>query len=147
MATGDTEFLRLTLNAAMQHGLQPVRLIHALQNHDEMTYELRHFATAHQNDSFSFRGAELTGGELAVKIRGELIERLTGPAGPYNATFTTNGIASTTATIIAAALGYTDITNLTQGQIEKIKQAHLLACSTHCSPARSRPPAGTSAAR
>ena len=55
MATGDTEFLRLTLNAAMQHGLQPVRLIHALQNHDEMTYELRHFATAHQNDSFSFR--------------------------------------------------------------------------------------------
>ena len=104
MATGDTEFLRLTLNAAMQHGLQPVRLIHALQNHDEMTYELRHFATAHQNDSFSFRGAELTGGELAVKIRGELIERLTGPAGPYNATFTTNGIASTTATIIAAAM-------------------------------------------
>ena len=110
IGTGDTEFLRLTLNAALQHGLQPVRLIHALQNHDEMTYELRHFATAHKDDTFDFRGAELTGGELAAKIRGELIERLTGPAGPYNAIFTTNGIASTTATIIAAALGYTDIT-------------------------------------
>ena len=118
--------MRLTLNAALQHGLQPVRLIHALQNHDEMTYELRHFATAHKDDTFDFRGAELTGGELAAKIRGELIERLTGAAGPYNATFTTNGIASTTATIIAAALGYTDITNLSQGQIERIKQAHLL---------------------
>ena len=126
MATGDTEFLRLTLNAALQHGLQPIRLVHALQNHDEMTYELVHFATGHKDDIFRFRGAELTGGELAVKIRRELTERLTGEGAPYNATFTTNGIASTTATIIAAALGYPDITNLSQEQIEKIKQAHLL---------------------
>jgi trehalose synthase len=126
VATGDTEFLRLMLNAALRHGLQPVRLVHALQNHDEMTYELRHFAAAHRDDVFRFRGCELTGGELATTIRLELIDRLTGPAAPYNATFTTNGIASTTATIVAAALGYTDLTNLSQGQIEKIKQAHLL---------------------
>ena len=126
MATGDTEFLRLTLNTALQHGLQPIRLIHALQNHDEMTYELRHLSTVHQDDTFHFRGAQLTGGELAVKIRSELIDRLTGPAAPYNATFTTNGIASTTATIIAATLGYTDLANLSPEQIEKIKQAHLL---------------------
>jgi len=126
LATADTEFLRLTLNVALQHGLQPVRLVHALQNHDEMTYELVHFAIAHKDDSFRFRGSELTGGELAVKIRKELIERLTGEAAPYNAIFTTNGIASTTATIITAALGYTDITNLSPAQIEKIRQAHLL---------------------
>jgi trehalose synthase len=126
MATGDTEFLRMTLNAALQHGLQPIRLVHALQNHDEMTYELVHFAIGHKDDTFSFRGSELTGGDLAVEIRTELIERLTGEAAPYNATFTTNGISSTTATIIAAALGYTSITNLSQAQIEQIKQAHLL---------------------
>ena len=126
LATGDTEFLRLTLNAALQQGLQPIRLVHALQNHDEMTYELVHFAIGHKDDIFRFRGAELTGGELATQIRTELIERLTGQAAPYNAIFTTNGIASTTATIIAATLGYTDITNLSKGQIEKIKQAHLL---------------------
>jgi trehalose synthase len=126
LVTGDTEFLRLTLNAALQHGLQPVRLVHALQNHDEMTYELVHFAIRHKDDIFRFRGSELTGGELAVSIRKELIERLTGEAAPYNAVFTTNGIASTTATIIAAALGYPDIANLSAAQIEKIKQAHLL---------------------
>ena len=126
LATGDTEFLRLTLNAALRHGLQPVHLVHALQNHDEMTYELVHFAMAHKDDLFRFRGSELTGGELAVRIRTELIERLTGEAAPYNAIFTTNGIASTTATIIAAALGYTGLTGLSQAQIEKIKQAHLL---------------------
>jgi trehalose synthase len=126
LATGDTEFLRLTLNAALRHGLQPVHLVHALQNHDEMTYELVHFAMGHKDDLFRFRGSELTGGELAVRIRTELIERLTGEAARYNAIFTTNGIASTTATIIAAALGYTGLTGLSQAQIEKIKQAHLL---------------------
>ena len=68
IATGDTEFLRLTLKAALQHGLQPIRLVHALQNHDEMTYELVHFATGHKDDIFRFRGSELTGGELAVKF-------------------------------------------------------------------------------
>jgi trehalose synthase len=126
LATGDTEFLRLTLNTALGLDLQPVRLVHALQNHDEMTYELVHFAIGHKDDIFRFRGSELTGGELAVNIRSELIERLTGEAAPYNAIFTTNGIASTTATIIAAALGYTDITNLSQAQIGRIKRAHLL---------------------
>jgi len=126
LATADTEFLRMTLNAGLQHGLQPIRLVHALQNHDEMTYELVHFAIRHKDDIFQFRGFELTGGELAVKIRNELIERLTGEAAPYNAVFTTNGIASTIATIIAGALGYTDLMNLSQVRIEKIKQAHLL---------------------
>jgi trehalose synthase len=126
LATGDTEFLRLTLNSALEYGLQPICLVHALQNHDEMTYELVHFADTHEDDTFDFHGSHLTGGELAVKIRSELIDRLTGKAAPYNAIFTTNGIASTTATVIAAALGYTDLTNLSQRQIEKIKQAHLL---------------------
>jgi trehalose synthase len=91
-----------------------------------MTYELVHFASAHKNDLFSFRGVELPGNELAVTIRRELIEGLTGDAAPYNSIFTTNGIASTMATIIAAALGYTDISELSRRQIEKIKQAHLL---------------------
>ena len=126
LATGDTEFLRLTMNAALQHGLQPIRLVHALQNHDEMTYELVHFAMGHKDDRFRFRGSELTGGELAIQIRNELIERLTGEAAPYNAIFTTNGIASTTATIVAAALGYRDLTDLSPAQIEKIKRGHLL---------------------
>jgi trehalose synthase len=126
LATGDTEFLRLTMNTALTNGLQPVRLVHALQNHDEMTYELVHFSNVHKDDVFSFRDAELTGSELGQRIRAELIERLTGAAAPYNAIFTTNGIASTTATIIAAALGYTNLTKLSEEQIEKIKQAHLL---------------------
>ena len=126
MATGDTEFLRLTLNLGAELGVEPVSLVHALQNHDEMTYELVHFATLHATDTFSYHGAEISGGELAVRIRQDLLDHLTGESGPYNATFTQNGIASTTATIIAASLGFTDLTALTDEQVELIKDAHLL---------------------
>jgi trehalose synthase len=126
LATGDTEFLRLTLNTALRYGLQPISLVHALQNHDELTYELVHFAATHRDDIFHFGGTDLTGAELAIRIRAELTERLTGDAAPYNDIFTTNGIASTTATIVTAALGITDLSELTTQMIEDITQAHLL---------------------
>ncbi|WP_375424601.1 maltose alpha-D-glucosyltransferase [uncultured Friedmanniella sp.] len=126
MATGDTEFLRLTLNLARDMGVEPASLVHALQNHDEMTYELVHFATLHSEDRFHFRGAEVRGGDLATTIRQDLLDHLTGEAGSYNATFTQNGIASTTATIIAASLGYESIENLAPSQIDTILEAHLL---------------------
>ncbi len=126
MATGDTEFLRLTLNLAVQHRVDPASLVHALQNHDEMTYELVHFETLHAKDRFTFRGKDISGHELAVAVRQDLLDHLTGAAAPYNLTFTQNGIASTTATIIAASLGFTSIAKLTAEQTEQIKQAHLL---------------------
>jgi trehalose synthase len=126
VATGDTGFLRLTLNLAVQHGVEPASLVHALQNHDEMTYELVHFETRHARDTFTFHGQELTGHELAVTVRQDLLDHLTGDAAPYNATFTQNGIASTTATVIAASLGLQSISELTAEQVEQIKQAHLL---------------------
>jgi trehalose synthase len=126
LATGDTEFVRLTLNLSKQHRVEPASLVHALQNHDEMTYELVHFETLHARDLFRFRSHELTGHELAATIRQDLLDHLTGDAAPYNATFTQNGIASTTATIIAASLGIRSIAKLSAEQVEQIKQAHLL---------------------
>src|SRR5215211_9128846 len=59
MATADTEFLRLTLNLAREAGIEPASLVHALQNHDEMTYELVHFATLRAADVFDFRCRQL----------------------------------------------------------------------------------------
>jgi trehalose synthase len=126
IATGNTEFVRLTLNLANKHGVEPASLVHALQNHDEMTYELVHFETRHARDMFTLHGQELTGHELAMTVRQELLDHLTGDAAPYNATFTQNGIASTTATIIAASLGLRAISELTPEQVDQIKQAHLL---------------------
>ena len=54
MATADTEFVRLTLNLAREMGVEPASLVHALQNHDEMTYELVHFATLHRDQVFTY---------------------------------------------------------------------------------------------
>ena len=126
LATGDTEFVRLTLELSRKQGVEPASLVHALQNHDEMTYELVHFETLHATDVFTFRSQHLTGHELAVTIRQDLLDHLTGDAAPYNAPFTQNGIASTTATIIAASLGFTSIAKLTPEQVARIKRAHLL---------------------
>ncbi|MGE0820391.1 MAG: maltose alpha-D-glucosyltransferase [Candidatus Nanopelagicales bacterium] len=126
LATGDTEFLRLTLNASLRIGVQPVQLVHALQNHDELTYELVHFESGHRHDRFVFRGRDLSGEQLAAEIRADLVKHLTGDAGPYNALFTTNGIASTTATVVTASLGIVDLKRMTQEQLADVVSAHLL---------------------
>jgi trehalose synthase len=126
LAMQDTEFLRLTLNQSRQFNVAPMSLVHALQNHDELTYELVHFATLHKDDEYTYHGDPILGGALAEKIRAELIEKLTGTAAPYNAIFTTNGIASTTASIIAGSLGVRRLDDIDGEVCERIKQAHLL---------------------
>ncbi len=126
LVTQDTEFLRLTLKLAMEIGVDQASLVHALQNHDELTYELVHFATRHKDDVFELGGSELTGTELTEHVQETLRNALTGENGPYNAVFTTNGIACTTVSVITAALGIKDISALTEEQIETVREAHLL---------------------
>src|SRR4029077_4316383 len=109
LATADTEFLRLTLRTTLELGVDPASLVHALQNHDELTYELVHWSTGHRDDIYTYDGEEVTGEMLGASVRGDLTEKLTGKNAPYNLVFTTNGIACTTATVIAATLGVTDL--------------------------------------
>ncbi len=61
LAIADTEFLRLTLNASLEFGVQPRSLVHALQNHDQLT-DVVHFATRHKNDEYHYRGKDIDGG-------------------------------------------------------------------------------------
>jgi trehalose synthase len=126
LLTGDTEFLRLTLAEAMRIGIDQASLVHALQNHDELTYELVHFASRHANDQYQLGEQRFTGSELAEHIRESLREALTGEAAPYNLIFTTNGIACTTATVIAAALHIENPIEATEEEVRRIAQAHLL---------------------
>jgi trehalose synthase len=124
LATGDTEFLRLTLRTALELGVDPASLVHALQNHDELTYELVHWTG--RDTRYPYRGQEITGAELADSVRHDLCRHLTGRNAPYNLVFTTNGIACTTATVITAALGITDLTTIDEQDLPRIRQAHLL---------------------
>jgi trehalose synthase len=126
LVTGDTEFLRLTMNLSRAIGIDSASLVHAMQNHDELTHELVHFSTRHRDDLFTYRGQELTGCELGERVRADLNEGLTGPGAPYNRRFTQNGIACTTSTVIAATLGIEDLAQLTEAERDEIKQVHLL---------------------
>ena len=128
LATGDTEFLRLTLRESLSLGVDQASLVHALQNHDELTYELVHFATRHAHDLYAFGGEEVAGAVLAETVRQTMRDRLTGDAAPYNATFVQNGIACTTASIITATLGITDLEDLSPDDTRRIMDAHLLLC-------------------
>ena len=124
LATADTEFLRLTLRTTLELGVDPASLVHALQNHDELTYELVHWSTGHRDDVFGYKGEELTGEQIGDSVRRDLSERLTGKAAPYNLVFTTNGIACTSGTVIAATLGITDLDEI--DDIDVIRRSHLL---------------------
>ena len=125
LATGDTEFLRLTLRQSAALGIDSASLVHALQNHDELTYELVHFATVHGAQEYTYRGESVKGADLAEIIRTDLRNVLVGDGTGYNRVFTTNGIACTTVSLIAATLNF-DLDALEPSQLERIKRAHLL---------------------
>lgn len=125
LLTGDTEFLRLIFQLMRQYRIDPGGLIHALQNHDELTMGLAQFGGPHANDPYTFRGAPMTGKELRAAIHAEMYGRLMGDNAPYNLKFG-DGVASTTATVIAASLGIKDISRLSAADIARIKRMHLL---------------------
>ena len=124
LLTGDAEFLRLVFQLMRTYNIDSGRLIHALQNHDELTMGLAHFA-GHAQEPFPFRGGQLTGQQLRELIHKEMYERLIGERAPYNLKFG-DGVASTTATVIAAALGIRDLSALAPAEVEQIKRLHLL---------------------
>lgn len=124
LLTGDAQFLRLVFQLMHRYDIDPGRLIHALQNHDELTMGLAHFA-AHADESFEFRGGKLSGKELRELVHREMYGKLIGERAPYNLKFG-DGVASTTATVAAAALGIRDISALKPAQVDAIRRLHLL---------------------
>ncbi|KTB54989.1 maltose alpha-D-glucosyltransferase [Pseudomonas syringae] len=126
LLTGTTEFLRLMLRQVHAYGIDPASLIHALQNHDELTLELVHFWTLHAHDTFHYQGQTFPGNILREHIREEMYEKLSGEHAPYNLKFVTNGVSCTTASIITAALGIRDLDDITDADIQQIQHIHLL---------------------
>jgi trehalose synthase len=125
LLTGDAGFLRLIHQLMLRSRIDSGGLIHALQNHDELDMGLSQFTGAHAADRYRFRGSERTGQQVCTLIQNEMFERLLGAAAPYNLKFG-DGVASTTATIAAAALGIRDVSTLSAAQISRIERLHLL---------------------
>jgi trehalose synthase len=126
LLTGSAEFLRMMLRTVHEFGIDPASLIHALQNHDELTLELVHFWTAHANDTYTLEGQSWPGSIMREHIRDTMYGKLTGEAAPYNLRFVTNGVACTTVSVITAALGIRDLSAITEEQRKQIQKLHLL---------------------
>ena len=126
LVTGTTEFLRLMLRQVHAFGIDPASLIHAMQNHDELTLELVHFWTLHAHDTYHYQGQTFPGNILREHIREEMYERLAGEHAPYNLKFVTNGVSCTTASIITAALGIRDLDAISEADIKQIQHVHIL---------------------
>lgn len=126
LLTGKTEFLRLMLRSVHEFGIDPASLVHALQNHDELTLELVHFWTKHAHDTYVFEGQTWPGTLLREHLRDTMYLKLTGEAAPYNLRFVANGVACTTISVITAALGIRDLEAISQEQQELIKRIHLV---------------------
>lgn len=130
LVTGDASFLRLMLGLERKYGIDPAGLIHALQNHDELTLELVHFWTKHKDEEVTFRGKKVKGSGLRDIVRDEMYKKLLAPAAPYNLV-ASNGVSCTTASLIAAALGAPAkdahaLSELSDPTKKEIQRAHLL---------------------
>jgi len=127
LVTGNTEFLRLMLGLEKQYNIDPAGLVHALQNHDELTLELVHFWTKHKDDTFTFHGKKVKGSALRDTVRDEMHGKLLAPNAPYNLK-ASNGVSCTMVSLAAAALGIQpkDWASLTSEQKKDIQRAHLL---------------------
>jgi len=124
LLTGDAGFLRLTLRLMDEYGIKPVQLIHAMQNHDEITYELVHFSD-NADKKFSFDGEEITGKELRDRIIAQMHYIATGNNAPYNQ-LSGNGLCTTYTGLCSAAFGIKDPYSMTDEQTELVKKGHLL---------------------
>ncbi|MFP4498534.1 MAG: maltose alpha-D-glucosyltransferase [Vulcanimicrobiota bacterium] len=124
LLTGDASFLKLTLNLMHEYKIKPISLIHALQNHDEITYELVHFS-AYGNEKFDLDGKMIEGKKLRSMVVKQMKELATAPEAPYNK-LSGNGLCTTFAGYCSAALGIENPYNMAQKDREQVIKAHML---------------------
>jgi trehalose synthase len=126
MATGDAGPLRLILRIMMAEGLDPGLFIHALQNHDELMFNLNHLVR-HGDELFSLDGLPTAGRTIYEQMYTGTAEKVLAFGKEYIREFSNLGFCSTLAAFAAAALGITDPYQMTPHQQRQVRQLHLLA--------------------
>jgi trehalose synthase len=129
LVEGDGGPLRLMLRQMLEYGIQPIRMVHGLQNHDELMLETTHL-NVNGEQEFEYEGTRERGDRLFEQIHQTVIRKTTGERAPYNQAFAMSpGICSTLPGLIAATLDIQDLNQIMPEQIEQIKQIHLLAAA------------------
>ena len=127
LLTGDAALLRQAYSSLLAANLQPLRLVHDLQNHDEITYQLVSL-DARGDEKVEYHNHAISAKKLREQILDEMREKAAGKAAPYNLLYRTtkDGVATTYAGFVAAALGIRDLEHITESQQAEIKRGHLL---------------------
>ena len=127
LITGDAFPLRMAHSILLQQGVQAGTLVHDLQNHDEITYQLIDLGS---RQNIQFDGQTYNGAQLKDQILQQM--RSSVGAAPYNKLYRPqqDGIATTYAGFIAAALKI-DPYHATPDQVNLIKRAHLLVAQAN----------------
>jgi maltose alpha-D-glucosyltransferase/alpha-amylase len=122
LITGDVLPLRLAHSVLLQKGVQAGTLVHDLQNHDEITFQL---IDLDAEPTIALDGQTYNGPQLKQQILQQM--QSTVGAAPYNKLYRPqkDGIATTFAGFIAAAFGI-DPYHATPDQVAQIQRAHLL---------------------
>jgi trehalose synthase len=128
----DATLLRQSFQFLLDEGVQPVTLVHDLQNHDEITYQLTEL-DGRGDELFEIHGEQVSGRQLRERMLREMRQRAVGEAAPHNRLYRPerDGVATTFAGFIAAALEIRDPYRASEGEREQIKQAHLLLAAAN----------------
>lgn len=129
--TGNAALLRLAFRLLLEAGIQPRSLVHDLQNHDELTYQVPELELR-GSDLFEFERESILGSELRERILTEMRERAAGPHASWNKLFRAaeDGIATTLVGFLAAGLNIDPYT--AQGEdLARIRKLHLLVARTN----------------
>jgi trehalose synthase len=123
----DAALLRLAYGSMLAAHVQPIRFVHDLQNHDEITYQL--VPLEFRGDQvLQFDGRKVTGRELRERTLEQMRSAEAGAAAPYNLLYrpTEDGLATTYAGFVAASLGIRNLERITPDQEKEIRRGHLL---------------------
>jgi maltose alpha-D-glucosyltransferase/alpha-amylase len=128
----DATLLRQSFQFLLDADVQPIGLVHDLQNHDEITYQLVEL-DARGDEVFEVNGKENTGRQLREQMLREMRQKASGDRAPHNRLYRPekDGLATTFAGFIAAALEIRDPYQASRGEREKIRQAHLLLAAAN----------------
>lgn len=128
----DATLLRQAFQFLIDENVQPISLVHDLQNHDEITYQLTEL-DGRGDELFTIHGEQVSGRQLRERMLGEMRSRVTGERAPHNKLYRPekDGVATTFAAYIAAALEIRDPYRASQAERDQIMQAHLLLAAAN----------------
>ena len=128
----DATMLRQAFQLLLDADVKPIGLVHDLQNHDEITYQLTEL-DSRGDEMFEIAGEQVSGRQLRERMLSEMRSKAAGERAPRNKLYRPerDGLATTFAGFIAAALEISEPHRASRPQVEQIKQAHLLLAAAN----------------